>query len=48
MFVRTMQFGLLAIVVLVEAVSAASRPNFGFVFSDDHATQAISAYGAPC
>lgn len=27
------------------AASAADRPNIVFVFSDDHATQAISAYG---
>lgn len=37
---------LLSVIVLSLASSfAADRPNIVFVFSDDHATQAISAYG---
>lgn len=38
---------LLALSILSTALasSAAERPNIVFVFSDDHATQAISAYG---
>lgn len=31
----------------VGATVFASRPNIVFIFSDDHATQAISAYGGP-
>ena len=29
------------------SVSAADRPNILFLFSDDHAIKAISAYGGP-
>jgi arylsulfatase A-like enzyme len=36
-----------AAALLSIAGSAADRPNIVFVFSDDHATQAISAYGGP-
>jgi len=40
---------LLLLLSLVSAMigRAAERPNIVFVFSDDHATQAISAYGHP-
>ena len=40
---------LLAITLLsaASAVFAAGRPNIVFIFSDDHAYQAISAYGDP-
>ncbi len=37
----------LAITLLTAWASAADRPNIVFVFSDDHATQAISSYGGP-
>ena len=40
---RTIAF--LFLVVAVQA-NAAERPNILFVFSDDHATHAISAYGS--
>jgi arylsulfatase A-like enzyme len=33
--------------LLAASVHAASRPNILFIFSDDHAYQAISAYGDP-
>ena len=36
-----------AVFVWATLSSAAGRPNIVFVFSDDHATQAISAYGYP-
>jgi arylsulfatase A-like enzyme len=35
----------LALVFLTLSASAAKKPNIVFVFSDDHATQAVSAYG---
>ena len=38
---------LLLIAILPLTVSAADRPNIVFIFSDDHATQALSAYGGP-
>ena len=38
---------LLALVLLATPAVAADRPNFVFVFSDDHAFQALSAYGHP-
>lgn len=37
----------LTISLLGATLTAADRPNIVFVFSDDHATQAISAYGGP-
>lgn len=33
--------------LVVAAISAAERPNILFIFSDDHALNAISAYGGP-
>jgi len=36
---------LLCLLFLTSGLTAADRPNVVFVFSDDHATQAISAYG---
>lgn len=36
---------LLALLALAPALDAATRPNIVFLFSDDHATSAISAYG---
>src|SRR5882724_9012125 len=41
--------GLISVVLLSAFTghSAASRPNIVFIFSDDHAYQAISAYGDP-
>lgn len=44
-----MKPALLAVCSLVFALSTAwaDRPNIVFIFSDDHATQAISAYGGP-
>ncbi|MEM7010419.1 MAG: sulfatase [Verrucomicrobiota bacterium] len=46
----TIKFHFLSLLVLAVLASAAAgiaaeRPNIVFVFSDDHATQAISAYG---
>ncbi|MFK5923664.1 MAG: sulfatase [Verrucomicrobiota bacterium] len=38
-------YSLSAFVLLTNASYGDSRPNIVFVFSDDHATQAISAYG---
>ena len=35
------------ITLLVCTLSAAERPNIVFVFSDDHATKALSCYGSP-
>jgi arylsulfatase A-like enzyme len=35
----------LAIAALARAASAPKTPNIVFIFSDDHAYQAISAYG---
>ncbi|MAS94016.1 MAG: sulfatase [Verrucomicrobiales bacterium] len=40
-------FSLLLSLLLPTAALAADRPNIVFVFSDDHATQALSAYGGP-
>jgi len=37
---------LFALLVVALSLSAADRPNILFVFSDDHAYQAISAYGS--
>lgn len=38
-------YSLSALILLTSASYGDSRPNIVFVFSDDHATQAISAYG---
>lgn len=38
---------LLLPLLALSIAGAADRPNIVFVFSDDHATQAISAYGGP-
>ena len=41
-------FSLLALIAILPlAAHAADRPNIVFIFSDDHATQALSAYGGP-
>jgi len=37
---------LCVLVFVCQLVEAASRPNILFIFTDDHATQAISAYGS--
>ena len=42
-----MRIFLLLTTCLAFSVSAAERPNILFMFTDDHATQAISAYGGP-
>jgi arylsulfatase A-like enzyme len=39
-------FGLLSVLAAVNCVSAADRPNIVFIFADDHAYQAVSAYGS--
>ena len=36
---------LAAFITLTSFAIAANKPNIVFVFTDDHATQAISAYG---
>ena len=38
---------LAALAALAATAAAADRPNIVFIFSDDHAYQAISAYGDP-
>ena len=38
---------LLPLLLLAAPAAAADRPNFLFIFSDDHAYQALSAYGHP-
>lgn len=38
---------LLPLLLLAAPAAAADRPNFLFIFSDDHAYQAVSAYGHP-
>src|SRR5262245_51266432 len=38
---------LLLLGLLTASLAAADRPNIVFIFSDDHAYQAISAYGDP-
>ena len=38
---------ILPLLFLVGFLAAAERPNILFIFCDDHATQAISAYGGP-
>jgi len=40
-------FAALFIATLISATQAAERPNILFIFSDDHALNAISAYGGP-
>ncbi|MEM7602169.1 MAG: sulfatase, partial [Verrucomicrobiota bacterium] len=42
-----LRFLLVVSFLLGSLLHAADRPNIVFVFSDDHATQAISAYGGP-
>lgn len=37
---------LVLLVMLARGVAAADRPNIVFIFSDDHASRAVSAYGA--
>ena len=37
----------LTLLLIAQCVYAETRPNIVFVFSDDHATQAIGAYGFP-
>lgn len=38
---------LLPLLILASSISAQERPNILFLFSDDHAIDAISAYGGP-
>jgi arylsulfatase A-like enzyme len=44
-FLRTAALGAAALAAPLAARAAAKRPNIVFIFSDDHAYQAISAYG---
>ncbi|MEM9157948.1 MAG: sulfatase [Verrucomicrobiota bacterium] len=44
-FLSLFKFGFLS-VLLAAALSSAERPNIVFIMSDDHATNAISAYGS--
>ncbi|MEM1441872.1 MAG: sulfatase [Verrucomicrobiota bacterium] len=44
---KILRLCMLGLVFLGGSVSAAERPNILFLFCDDHATQAISAYGGP-
>ena len=43
---RQALLALLALVAFGSAAAAADRPNILFIFSDDHAYQAVSAYGS--
>ena len=45
-FRRQALLALLALVAFGSAAAAADRPNILFIFSDDHAYQAVSAYGS--
>lgn len=47
MIARVFTLLLVAVTSLYAAESAKKRPNIVFIFSDDHAYQAISAYGDP-
>ena len=48
MFYRVLSSVLFVSTIFVAlTISAADKPNIVFIFSDDHATQAISAYGGP-
>ncbi|MEN8715034.1 MAG: hypothetical protein ABF384_09010, partial [Verrucomicrobiales bacterium] len=48
MFYRILSSVLFVSTIFVAlTISAADKPNIVFIFSDDHATQAISAYGGP-
>lgn len=44
---RGISMRIFAAILLSATASAAERPNIVFIFSDDHAYQAISAYGDP-
>ena len=46
MFKRQVWFQLAVIVLLPFSVIAAKRPNILFIMSDDHASEAIGAYGS--
>ena len=46
MLLHRIGIAILGIILFASAVVAADRPNIVFIFSDDHATQAISAYGS--
>lgn len=46
LFRRQALLALLALVAVGSAAAAADRPNILFIFSDDHAYQAVSAYGS--
>ena len=45
-FRRQALLALLALLAVGSAAAAADRPNILFIFSDDHACQAVSAYGS--
>ena len=45
LILRKTAMGTIVSVLFAAGALAAQRPNLVFVFSDDHATQAISAYG---
>jgi len=45
-FRRQALLALLALLTVGSAAAAADRPNILFIFSDDHAYQAVSAYGS--
>jgi arylsulfatase A-like enzyme len=45
-FIRTFTFAALALAVAPAHAANANRPNILFIFADDHAWQAISAYGS--
>jgi len=47
MFTPTKRYCLFLVVACAGSLFASKGPNIVFVFSDDHATQAISAYGFP-
>ena len=47
MFTQTIRIiAMFLITAMLGSIAAAARPNIVFIFSDDHATQAIGAYGS--
>ena len=46
MFKRQVWFKLIVIILLPFTAKAAERPNILFIMSDDHASEAIGAYGS--
>ena len=45
MFTKILSFGLICVMILSSQTKIENPPNIVFIMSDDHAYQAISAYG---